>query len=200
MKTIKTIFFTLMIITCLNGWVQAQEDSMGKTLIVYYSLTGNTKAGCELLQKELQADILEIKDLVNRSGRWGFARSAFGSLFGFHTKIEPEQPDISPYKNIIIASPIWTGKLSMAIRTFIDKNRFDGKRVVLFTTTNAAEKEKYKEKNKDLVREKGGEVVGYFQILAREIIDGKKIPRTIDEIKADALRAVPEIKISFQTN
>ena len=88
----------------------------------------------------------------------------------------------------------------MAIRTFIDKNRFDEKRVVLYTTTNAAEQEKYKEKSKNLVREKGGEVVGYFQILAREIVDDKKIPRTIDEIKAETLSAVPEIRRSFQAN
>ena len=200
MKKIKMIFFILFMITCLTGMVQAQENEMGKTLIVYYSLTGNTKAGCELLQKELQADILEIRDLVDRTGGWGFARSAFGSLLGLHTEIEPEQPDMSAYQNIIIASPIWTGKLSMAIRTFIDKNRFDNKKVILYTTTNAEEKEKYKEKNRTLLREKGGEVAGYFQILARKIINEKKIQRTIDEIKTDTLSAVPEIKRLLQTN
>jgi len=168
MKKIIITVFILLTFTCLSDGVLAQEKTMGKTLIVYYSLTGNTKAGCELLQNELQADILEIKDLVNRTGWWGFARSAFGSLLGFHTKIDPEQPDLSAYQNIIIASPIWTGKLSMAVRTFVDKNRFDNKKVILYTTTNAEEKEKYKEKNRNLVREKGGEVVGYFQILTEK--------------------------------
>jgi len=119
---------------------------------------------------------------------------------GLHTKIDPEQPDMSAYQNIIIASPIWTGKLSMAVRTFIDKNRFDNKKVILYTTTNAEEKEKYKEKNRNLVREKGGEVVGYFQVLARKIVDDKKILRSIDEIKSETLSAVPDIKRMFQTN
>ena len=200
MKKIALTVFIFMIIACLSGMLNAQENDMGKTLIVYYSLTGNTKTGCEVLQKELQVDILEIRDLVNRSGGWGFARSAFGSLLGLHTKIDPEQPDMSAYQNIIIASPIWTGKLSMAIRTFIDKNRFDNKKVILYTTTNAEEKEKYKEKNRNLLREKGGEVVGYFQILARNIVDDKKILRTIGEIKDETLGVVTDIERIFQTN
>ena len=88
----------------------------------------------------------------------------------------------------------------MAIRTFIDKNRFVNKKVILYTTTNAEEKEKYKEKNRNLVRGKGGEVVGYFQILARKIVDDEKILRTIDEIETDTLSIVPDMKRLFQTN
>ena len=193
-KIIITITILILSIIVSGGNVCAQEKSMGKTLIVYYSLTGNTKAGCEVLQKELKADVLEIRDLINRSGGWGFVRSAFGSLFGFHTKIDPEQPDMSAYQNIIIASPIWTGKLSMAIRTFIDKNRFDNKKVILYTTTNAEEKEKYKEKNRDLVRKQGGEVVGYFQILAKKEVDEEKVLRTKEEMLADTLSIVSSLK------
>ena len=37
-----------------------------KTLIIYYSRTGNTKAVCESLAKEINADIVEVKDLNNR--------------------------------------------------------------------------------------------------------------------------------------
>jgi len=121
--------------------------------------------------------------LNNRSGKWGFLCAAFGSLFGKLTRIEPENPDMSAYENIIIASPIWTGKLSMAVRTFIEKNRFDNKKVILYTTTNAEEKEEYKEKNRSLLRDKGGDVVGYFQILAKKEVDGEKVLRTIDEIE-----------------
>ena len=43
-----------------------QEVRSLKTLIVYYSLTGNTKAVCEALQKEIGCDIIEIKDLKSR--------------------------------------------------------------------------------------------------------------------------------------
>jgi hypothetical protein len=82
----------------------------------------------------------------------------------------------------------------MAIRTFIDRNRFDGKKVIIFTTTNAFEKEEFKEKSKNLVRQAGDEVVGYYQILAKEEVDGKKTDRTKEQIVNDTIALVPEIK------
>ena len=193
------LIFALFLITTPYSF--AQQGANGKILILYYSLTGNTKACCEALQQSLKADIIEIKDLSDRSGGWGFFKSAIGSLLGIHTDIEPEKPDLSPYSNIILGSPIWTGKLSMAIRTLIDNNKFNGKKVVIFTTTNAFEQEKYKEKSKNLVREAGGEVVGYYQILAKEVVsEEEKVDRPKEDIVKDALKLVPEIKKAFSSS
>ena len=191
------ICFILTILLLIPSFSSAQQGKEGDILILYHSLTGNTKACSEALQKELQADIIEIKDLSDRSGKWGFFKTAIGSLFGSHTKIEPENPDLSPYSCIILGSPIWTGKLSMATRTLIDKNSFEGKKVIIFTTTNAFEKEKYKEKSKDLVRKAGGDVVEYFQVVAKEEVDGEKVDRGIETMVKDTLTFVPEIKKAF---
>lgn len=185
-----SLYMLLLIVSPLP----AAEQTGGKTLILYYSLTGNTRAGCEVLQAELGADMIEIKDLRKRDGKWGFFKTAIASLVGKHTRIEPEQVDVTKYQNIILGSPIWTGRLSMAIRTLIDRNRFDWRKVIIYTTTNAFEKEKYKEKSRDLVRKSGGNVVGYYQILAKEEVDGKKTDRTKEQIAEDTRALVPEIK------
>ena len=87
--------------------------------------------------------------------------------------------------------------MSMAIRTLVDRNRFDGKKVVIFTTTNAYEKEKYKEKSRSLVRRAGGEVVGYYQVLASEEREGKDVARSKEKIVEDTLKYVPEIQKAF---
>ena len=192
------VLIILSILLFASSFSFAQQGVDGKILILYYSLTGNTKACCEALQQALGADGIEIKDLSDRSGRWGFSKTAIGSLLGMHTKIEPINPDFSSYPNIIIGSPIWTGKLSMAIRTLIDKNRFDGKKVIIFTTTNAFEEEKYKEKSKNLVREVGGDIVGYYQVLAQEEVnEEEKVDRHVEQIVEDALKFVPEIQKIF---
>ena len=187
-----------LLLICTSTHTIAQESSMGKTLILYYSRTGNTKMCCEALQKELGADLLEIKDLKNRDGGWGFFTGALGSMFNVHTNIDPLNPDLSPYKNIIIASPIWTGTLSTAIRTLIDKNLFDNKQVVMFTTTNAAEKEKYIEKSKARAANNGAQVVGYCQVVVKREVDGKKVDKPKQEIIEDTLKFVPEIKKAFK--
>ena len=106
-------------------------------------------------------------------------------------------PTSSPYRNIIIASPIWTGTLSTAIRTLIDENRWDGKKVVLFTTTNAAEKEKYIEKSKARVAQRGAQVLGYCQVVVKNEVSGKRVDKPKQEIIEDALKFVPEIKKAF---
>lgn len=192
------MFLCLLIALCIPCSSLAQEEGAPqKILIVYHSLTGTTRACCEALQQALDADILEIKDLVDRTGGFGFFRSAVGSLLGMHTEISPEQPDLSHYNSIIIAAPIWTGKLSMAARTFIHKNRFEGKKVAIFTTTNALEKEEYKEKSRELVRKAGGEVVGYYQVVAKEESGGEKVSRPLERIVEDALQCVPEIQKVF---
>ena len=187
------IYLTLAALLIIPPLSSAQQETGGDTLILYYSLTGNTKACCEILQKELAADMIEIKDLKKRPG----FTTAIGSLLGMNTKIEPETPDLSGYSYIILGSPIWTGKLSMAIRTLIDKNNFEEKKVILFTTTNALEKEKYKEKSKDLVRKAGGEVLGYYQVVAMEEVEGEKVERGIELMIKDTLTFVPEIKESL---
>ena len=187
-----------LLLICTSTLTIAQESSMGKTLILYYSRTGNTKMCCEALQKELGADLIEIKDLINRDGGWGFFTGALGSMFNVHTNIDPLNPDLSPYKNIIIASPIWTGTLSTAIRTLIDKNRFDNKQVVMFTTTNAAEKEKYIEKSKARAANNGAQVVGYYQVVVKREVDGKKVDKPKQEIIEDTLKFVPDIKKAFK--
>lgn len=192
-----TIFFLLAVCLMDGPALYAQEATQDKILILYYSRTGNTRMCCEVLQKELGADLIEIKDLKNRDGGWGFFTGALGSMFNVHTEIEPVTPDLSPYQNIIIASPIWTGTLSTAIRTLIDKNRFDNKRVVMFTTTNAAEKEKYIEKSKNRVAQQGAQVRGYFQVVVKQEVDGKKVDRPKQEIIEDMLKLVPEIKRAF---
>ena len=198
MNAIFRTVITIVIVGCLAfpAGVYADEDqaSPGKTLILYYSRTGNTRVACEALQKELDCEILEIKDMKNRAGGWGFFTSAIGSLFGTHTKIDPAHIDLTPYNVVIISSPIWAGKLSTAIRTFIAENRFDGKKVVLFTTTNVFEKEGSKNKAKKMVMQSGGQVVGYFQIAVTEKINDKKIERPQSLIVEDAVKLAGEVK------
>ena len=195
--TAAALLIVLAVLSAPVSEAFSQENPVNKTLILYYSRTGNTKLCCEALQKELGADMIEIKDLKNRSGGWGFFTGAVGSMFDVHTDIDPVKPDLSPYKNIIIASPIWTGTLSTAIRTLIDKNRWDGRRVMLFTTTNAAEKEKYIEKGKARVAQRGAQVAGYCQVVVKKEVAGKKVDRPKQEIIEDALKFVPEIKKAF---
>jgi|GEM_PF-5897851 len=80
------------------------------------------------------------------------------------------------------------------MRSFVERNRFDSKRVVIFITADVFIEDKYQAKHKALVEKSGGTVAGYFQVQATDVVDGKKNPRSRDIIVAETLKLVPEIK------
>ena len=196
-KIAKLILFLLLsFFLSVPSYSFAKEDKVNKILVIYYSNTGNTKAACDALKKKIGADVIEIKDLKNNPGKLTMKTDKKLNLV-MDTDIHPKTVDISKYSSFILGSPIWMGTLSPAIRKFLTLNKFEGKKAVIFTTTNAHENEKLQEKNKNLVTQAGGEVVGYYQVLAMEEKDGKKVERNIEQIVEDALKFESELQKVF---
>jgi flavodoxin len=200
MKKIYALLFPIFMIAPLvfsTPQGHAQEGAGNEMLIFYYSRTGNTRMACEALQKELNARLVEIKDLTDRAGAWGGLTGMLNTLFNMETGIDPEHPDLSTGSHIILASPLWAGRFAPAIRTLIARNRFDGKKVILFTTGNAILDEKNQEKNKAGVTAAGGQVVDYLQVAVQEKVNDKKVDRPREKVLEDVLSLVPAIKKAF---
>ncbi|MBW2553287.1 MAG: hypothetical protein JRE20_04050 [Deltaproteobacteria bacterium] len=205
----RSVFFLLTIFLLIPGHASAEESIVENTLIIYYSRTGKTKLICETLQKYLDADLLEINDLKDREGTWGYLTAAYDAIFNRHTPIEPEKIDFSHYQSIIVASPVWNWKLCTPIHTFLDENEFDGKKVVLITNANIhiMKYEQYsddasfiKRLLKNYIRGKkktaqfvfmagGGEYVGHYHLETQE--------KTNEEIIENTLKYVDDIKKVF---
>ena len=132
----KCILLILIIFLLIPSYVSSEEGLAQKTLIIYYSRTGITRLISETINKNINADLLELQDPVDRSGTWGYIKSAYSAFRHQHAPIIPEKPDISPYSHIIIASPIWSWNLCTPVHTLFEKTRFDGKKLVLITTAN----------------------------------------------------------------
>ena len=195
-KLIVVLIFSFVLF--LPSYSFCKQETVGKTLIIYYSNTGNTKAACEALQKKLGADLVEVKDLKNNPGKLTMKPGKKLDLV-MDTEIKPKTVDISAYSSIILGSPIWMGTLSPAMKKFVSLNKLTGKKVGIFTTTNASENEKQREKTKTLVEQAGGKVVGYYQVLVMEEKDGVKEERSKEQIAEDALKFIPEIQNTFSS-
>ncbi len=103
-----------------------------KTLVIYYTRTGNTKFAAENIAAELGADIEEVIDLKNRQGRLAFLPAGRDAMQGKETLIAQTKRTPTDYDLIIIAQPIWAGSPTPAIRTYLNKNNLSGKKVGLF--------------------------------------------------------------------
>jgi len=172
----------------------AEESSPGKTLILYYSRTGNTQAACEVLQKELGADIQEIKDLNSRDTKFGMIAGMLKTIMGMQTDIEPESVAVESYDTFIISAPIWASKFGLAMRTFVERNSFQGKKVIIFITADSFVEEEYQQKHAALLTESGGKVAGHFQVQAMDVVDNEKVPRTKEKIVEETMKLVTDIK------
>lgn len=194
MKTPAALSLVLLFLFAAYVPAYAGEAAPDKTLILYYSKTGNTRAACQALQKALGCDIREIKDLNRRDTLFGGIGGMLKTLLNMHTAIEPKQVDLSPYKTVIICAPIWAAKFGLAMRTFVETNRFDEKNVIIFITADSFIEETYQAKHKGLLAASGGNVNGYFQVQATDKVNGKKAPRAKEKIEQETLKLVPDIQ------
>ncbi len=108
-----------------------------KSLVVYYSRTGNAKFVAETVAAELGSDIEEVVDMKSREGKLGWMSAGRDAMQGKETQISPTTKVPADYDLIIIGTPICAWSPSAAIRTYLSKNDLTGKKVALFFTMDS---------------------------------------------------------------
>ena len=119
-------------------------EEAAKTLVVYFSATGNTKTVAEEITRLTGADLYEIVPAVpytdedlnynnnecraNQEMNDASARPAIGS----------EAIDVSSYDTVFIGYPIWWGTMPRIINTFLDTYDLSGKTVLPFCTSGSS--------------------------------------------------------------
>ncbi len=150
-----------------------------KTIILYYSRTGKTAEAARTLAKELEADIIEIKDLKSRNSTLNYINASVDAFRENKTKISPSSVDLSPYGLVYVGTPVWAGKPSPAIISLIDKCNFQGKDVILFATLGGSGGGKTIERMKEKIEVRGGRMVTSFLIKTA----GKQMYEINNEVK-----------------
>lgn len=109
---------------------------MSKTLVVYYSHSGNTRQLANTIAQQLHTDCLEIipqqpyptsYNAVVKQAKQEIARNFKPALLDINF-------DLTKYDNIFIGSPNWWSTIAPPIATFIDKVDFSAKKVIPFCT------------------------------------------------------------------
>ena len=108
-----------------------------KTLIVYYSLEGNTQWAAEKLAERLGADTLRLVPKAAYPDR-GFKKFLFGgksAVMKEAPELESYEVDITQYEQIVLATPVWAGTLTPPLRSFIQREDLSGKRLALVASS-----------------------------------------------------------------
>ena len=106
-----------------------------RSLVVYYSRSGNTRFVAEKISQEIGGDIEEIIDKKRRKGPLGFVIGGFDATRGRVTKIAEIKKSPRHYDLIVVGTPMWNKRITPAVRTYLKNNNFSGKKVALFSTS-----------------------------------------------------------------
>lgn len=133
---------------------EAQESNpvvnKGKTLIVYYSYTGNCSAIVNTMTKQLEADVLEVqpaeKGLKYEANNYALGTQLLNAIKAnpndgsSYPAIDPVQTSLDSYQNVIIVTPLWWSQMAAIMQTFLFQNasKLSGKNVALIVSSHSS--------------------------------------------------------------
>ncbi|MBN1534802.1 MAG: hypothetical protein JXA20_19175 [Spirochaetes bacterium] len=125
-----------------------------KSLVVVHSRSGNTAAAGRVISEMMKADYLRL----------AIPEDAGNSLLTVPKRndtveMTPMKHDLSRYRLLFLGSPIWYWHPTAYIYTFIRNNDLRDRRVVLFYTYEGGLAGDAVQEWKDLVKQRGGEVI-----------------------------------------
>ena len=122
------------------------QPETGKTLVVYYSATGNTERVAKDIAEAAGADLFEIvptevytsEDLNWTNSDSRVSREHDDESLRDVPLTTTEVPDWDSYDTVFIGYPIWWGIAAWPVDTFVKNNDFTGKTVIPFATSSSS--------------------------------------------------------------
>ena len=117
-----------------------------KTLVVFFSATGNTEKAADYIAEAANADIFQLEpaeaysaaDLNWRDDNSRVAKEHDNPEAREVSLVADTVPDWESYDTVFIGYPIWWGIAAWPVDSFIKANDFTGKTVVPFCTSSSS--------------------------------------------------------------
>lgn len=121
-----------------------------KTLVVGYSLTGNNRLLAEYISGEEQADL----EMITAQRKMSMFSIALDALFNRSPQIGEVQKNPADYDTVILAAPIWMGKIASPLRRYVKRYRAEIKKYGFISVSGGAlgKNEKVPEKLQKLMK------------------------------------------------
>ena len=122
------------------------QPETGKTLVVYYSASGNTERVAKDIAEAAGADLFEIvptevytsEDLNWTNSDSRVSREHDDESLRNVPLITTEVENWDDYDTVFIGYPIWWGIAAWPVDTFVKNNDFTGKTVIPFATSSSS--------------------------------------------------------------
>lgn len=118
---------------------------MKKSIIIFYTWSGNTRKLAEIIANYTGADLLEIEPVVPYSSHHGtVVKQAKEEIKkGYLPELKSIECDLSQYDIVYLGTPIWWGTMAPPLTTFLSDHDFNGKIIMPFCTYGGKPKHCY---------------------------------------------------------
>ena len=122
----------------------ASEAARGKSIVVYFSASGNTRAAAEKIAELTGSDLMEIvpeEKYTEADLNWhdGESRTSVEEDdASIRPAIKPDTKNLADYDTVFLGYPIWWGTAPKVLWNFVEKHDFTGKTVLPFCTTHSS--------------------------------------------------------------
>ena len=139
------LFFAAMLFSCET------PANSGKTLVVYYSYTGNSRAIVNTLTSKIEADVLEIqpaeKGLKYEANNYALGTQLLNAIkanpnnASSYPAIDPVTTSLNNYQNIIIVTPLWWGQMAAIMQSYLfqSASQMAGKHVAMIVSSASSD-------------------------------------------------------------
>ena len=138
-----------------------------KTLILFYSFSGNTKALASKKATELGADIEEILEVKRMSILKAYTVGIYKAVKRKKAEIQTIKSQLNAYDKIIIMTPVWAYKPAPAFNNIIEQLPA-GKKIELILVSAGSGTKNSTQETKALITARGCEVTDYIDIKLKQ--------------------------------
>jgi len=163
---------------------------MKRILVAYFSLSGNTAKVAMDLSARTGADILQIRELRERRGFLGYVGAALDSLRERSSLLDELGKSAADYDLVLVGTPVWVGRITPAIRTYLTIIRGQVRRVGFFTTSGGTDVSRLVP---EMQRLAGVDALASVGLTAPELRDTGLYRRKLDEFVAELGIATPAV-------
>ncbi len=164
----------------------ASSDEANKTLVVYYSATGNTAKVAEVIVNENDMDVFAImpeqpystEDLAWTDENSRVSKEHSDPALQDIALLQDTPDNWDSYETVIIGYPIWWGQAAYPVASFVKANDFTGKTVIPFCTSASSDIGDSAQNLADLA--KGGEWMGGMRFPAD--VNSDEVRQWIDDL------------------
>lgn len=133
----KKIFIFMLFLIAGFSSISYSQNNNSKSLVVYYSLSGNTQRIARRLAEKINADLYEIRTINTYPSNYrevaDVSRRERNS--GNLPEIINDFPNLTEYNTIYIGGPIWNGCMPTPLERYLELMDFTGKTVIPFSTS-----------------------------------------------------------------